>query len=179
MSTRWLQVLLALSLLLNTFVLAGFVYRSWIMPPAFEHSGPPPPPPGPRPSALEMVTHELDLDDTQRQALKAVFDQYAEDRRERIREIQKLREQIAAEYRKPTVDLAKLDSLVDQLTKLRAEFQKEMFHALAQVEGQLRPEQRQRMHQMMADRLGAPFGRPPANAAAQPGPGAQPGRPPQ
>ena len=183
MSTRWLQLLLALSLLLNTFVLVGFVYRSWIEPPAFERHGPPPPPPGPRPGVLEMVTHDLDLDDTQRQALKAVFDQYAEDRRERVREIQKLREQIAAEYRKPAVDLAKLDSLVDQLTKLRAEFQKEIFHALAQVEGQLRPEQRQRMHQMMADRLSAPFGRPPPNPAAQPGPppgpGARPGRPPQ
>ena len=31
---RLIQVLLALSLLLNTFVLAGFVYRSWIAPPA-------------------------------------------------------------------------------------------------------------------------------------------------
>ncbi|MEA2853200.1 MAG: hypothetical protein QOE02_3219, partial [Rhodospirillaceae bacterium] len=34
MSSRLIQVLLALSLLLNTFVLAGFVYRSWIEPPA-------------------------------------------------------------------------------------------------------------------------------------------------
>src|SRR5262249_40183617 len=134
MSTRWLQLLLALSLLLNTFVLAGFVYRSWIMPPGFERGGPPPPPPGPRTSALEMVTHELDLSDAQRQSLKAVFDQYATARRERVREIQKLREQIAAEYRKPTVDLARLDMLVDELTKLRAEFQKEMFRSLAQVE---------------------------------------------
>jgi Spy/CpxP family protein refolding chaperone len=183
MSTRWLQLLLALSLLLNTFVLMGFVYRSWIEPPPMEHPGPPPPPPGPRPSPLETLVHDLDLDASQRQALKTVFDQYTEDRRERVREIQKLREQIAAEYRKPTVDLARLDTLVDQVTKLRAEFQKEMFHALAQVEGQLRPEQRQRMHQMMADRLSTPFGRPPANTAGQPGPppgpGARPGRPPQ
>jgi Spy/CpxP family protein refolding chaperone len=181
MSTRWLQLLLALSLLLNTFVLGGFVYRSWIAPPVFER-GPPPPPPGQRPSALEMITHELDLDDAQKRALKAVFDQYATARRERIREIQKLREQIAAEYRKPTVDLARLDSLVDDLTKLRAEFQKEMFHALAQVEGQLKPEQRQRMHQVMAERLSQPFGRPPGNPpgpGGPPGAGPPPGRPPQ
>jgi Spy/CpxP family protein refolding chaperone len=179
MSSRWLQLLLALSLLLNTFVLAGFVYRSWIMPPGFERTGPPPPPPpGQRPSALEMVTHELDLDDTQKHALKAVFDQYSTARRDRVREIQKLREQIAAEYRKPAVDLARLDSLVDELTKLRAEFQKETFHALAQVEGQLKPEQRQRMHQVMADRLSAPFGRPPGNPPGQGGPPGA-GRPPQ
>ena len=40
MSSRLMQVLLALSLLLNTFVLAGFVYRSWIEPPAFERRAP-------------------------------------------------------------------------------------------------------------------------------------------
>ena len=68
MSSRLTQVLLALSLLLNTFVLMGFVYRSWIAPPQFER--PTPPPPGQRPSALETVTHDLNLDDSQRQALR-------------------------------------------------------------------------------------------------------------
>jgi Spy/CpxP family protein refolding chaperone len=156
MSTRWLQLLLALSLLLNTFVLVGFVYRSWIVPPAVEH---PRPPPWPRPSALEMAAHDLELDDAQREALKKVLDQYAAERRERFREIQKLREQIAAEYRKPTIDLARLDALVDQNTRVWAELQREMFGALAQVEDKLNPDQRQHLHQMMADRLSNPFGR--------------------
>ena len=68
MSSRlMLQVLLALSLMLNAFVLAGFVYRSWIVPPPFERQMPPPLPPQqgqapPRPSVLEMVTRDLDLD---------------------------------------------------------------------------------------------------------------------
>jgi Spy/CpxP family protein refolding chaperone len=180
MSTRWLQLLLALSLLLNTFVLAGFVYRSWIMPPGFEPAGPPPPPPGPRPNPLESITHELDLDDAQRQSLKAVLDQYGTERRERFREIQKLREQIAAEYRKPTVDVARLDSLADEGTRLWAGLQKEMFRAVAQVDDKLKPEQRQQLHQMMADRLGAPFGRAPGRRPSPPGPpGTGPGRPPQ
>ena len=76
MSSRLTQVLLALSLLLNTFVLVGFVYRSWIAPPHVR-ALPTPPPPGQRPSALETVTHDLNLDDSQRQALRGVFDQYA------------------------------------------------------------------------------------------------------
>ena len=42
MGGRLIQLLLAMSLLLNTFVLAGFVYRSWIAPP-FDHAMPPPP----------------------------------------------------------------------------------------------------------------------------------------
>ena len=36
MSPRLIQLLLGLSLLLNCFVLAGFVYRSWIAPPVFD-----------------------------------------------------------------------------------------------------------------------------------------------
>ncbi|MGZ3340657.1 MAG: Spy/CpxP family protein refolding chaperone [Reyranella sp.] len=175
MSSRLIQVLLALSLLLNTFVLAGFVYRSWIEPPAFERHLPPPPPPGQRPSPLEMMAHDLNLDDGQRQALRAVFEQYSATRRERLREIQKVREQIGAEYKNPTVDMARVDTLIDQLTKLRAEQQKEYLGSLNQLAAQLKPEQRDRMHQILAERLAMPFGqRPPGG-----GPGPGPGRPPQ
>ncbi len=176
MGSRLIQVLLALSLLLNAFVLAGFIYRSWIMPP------PPPferrmPPPGPRLSPLEMVSRDLDLDDAQRQALKGVFDQYSLARRERLHEIQKLREQLAGEYRQPTIDLARVDALIDQLTKLRAGFQKETLRAFTQLESQLKPEQRERMHHILAERLEGPPMRPPPGNPPGPGPG--PGRPPQ
>jgi Spy/CpxP family protein refolding chaperone len=177
MSSRLLQVLLALSLLLNTFVLVGFVYRSWIAPPTFEHP-PPPPPPGQRPSAFESVTRDLELDDAQRQALKPVFDRYASARQERVREIQKLREQMVAEYKKPSVDLARVDELIDKLTKLRAEFEKDTLHSLAQVEGQLKPDQRERMNQILAERLATPFGRQPGRPPGPPGPpGGPPGPP--
>ena len=174
MSSRLTQVLLALSLLLNTFVLMGFVYRSWIAPPQFER--PTPPPPGQRPSALETVTHDLNLDDGQRQALRGVFDQYATSRRERLREIQKLRDQLAAEYKRPTIDMARVDTLIDQLTKLRADMQKETLRSFTQLETQLKPEQRERMHQILAERLAAPFvPRPPGGG----GSGSGPARPPQ
>ena len=173
MSSRLIQVLLALSLLLNTFVLMGFVYRSWIEPPPFERHAPPPP--GQRPSALETMTHDLNLDDGQRQALHGVFDQYAASRRERLREIQKLREQLAAEYKRPAIDMARVDGLIDQLTKLRADMQKETLRSFTQLETQLKPEQRERMHQILAERLAAPpVGRAPGWGA---GPG--PARPPQ
>src|SRR6267154_3856905 len=175
MSSRLIQVLLALSLLLNTFVLAGFVYRSWIEPPAFDRHLPPPPPPGQRPSPLETMAHDLSLDDGQRQALRTVFEQYSTTRRERQREIQKVREQIAAEYKHPAVDMTRVDALIDQLTKLRAESQKEYLGSLNQLVVQLKPEQRDRMHQILAERLAAPFvPRPPGSGS---GPG--PGRPPQ
>jgi Spy/CpxP family protein refolding chaperone len=174
MSSRLIQVLLALSLLLNTFVLAGFVYRSWIEPPAFERHLPPPPP-GQRPSPLETMAHDLNLDDGQRQALRTVFEQYSTTRRERQRDVQKVREQIAAEYKHPTVDMTRVDTLIDQLTKLRAEQQKEYLGSLNQLAAQLKPEQRDRMHQILAERLAMPFGQRPPGSGSGPGPG----RPPQ
>jgi Spy/CpxP family protein refolding chaperone len=177
MSSRLMQLLLALSLLLNTFVLAGFVYRSWIEPPAFERRAPPPPP-GQRPSPLETMAHDLNLDDAQRQALRSVFEQYSTTRRERLRDIQKVREQIAAEYKHPTVDMTHVDTLIDQLTKLRAEQQKEYLGSLNQLGAQLKPEQRDRMNQILAERLATPFvPRPQGGGAGGGGPG--PARPPQ
>src|SRR5258708_37784852 len=105
MPSRLIQVLLALSLLLNTFVLAGFVYRSWIEPPAFDRHLPPPAPPGQRPSPLETMAHDLSLHDGQRQALRTVLDQHSTTRRERLTHIQQVPAHIAAEYKHPSVDM--------------------------------------------------------------------------
>jgi Spy/CpxP family protein refolding chaperone len=155
MSSRWMQLLLGLSLLLNCFVLAGFVYRSWIAPPTFERH---PPPPGSRPGMVEVLVQDLDLDVGQRQALSGQLDRYNTARRERFREIQKVREQIAAELKQPKLDMTKIDGLIDQITRSRADQWKESLHAAAELEPALRPDQRERLHTMLAERFaGAPW----------------------
>lgn len=166
MSSRLLRLLLGLSLLLNTFVLVGFIYRSWIVPPPFERHAPPS---GPRPSATETVMHEVGLDDEQRKSLRPTLDRYLAERRERLREIQKLRDELSDEYKRPAVDMTRVDGLVDKLAKLRGELQKEMLHSLDRFGGQLKPAQRERMHQILAERLAAP----PAlrQSSSSPGPG--------
>jgi Spy/CpxP family protein refolding chaperone len=169
------QVALALSLLLNGFFVAGFVFRNWIAPLPFEHRGPPPPPPaGGRPSFLDMVASDVSLDGPQREALRGVFEQHAQGRRDRFREIQKTREQIINEYRRTPIDPDKLLPLIDKLTDLRADQQKDTVRGLAQLEERLSPEQRQRLHQVLVDRLSAP---PPMQR--QPGAPPPPPRPPQ
>jgi len=176
-----MQILLALSLLLNTFVLAGFVYRSWIAPPEFERR-PPSPPPGPRPSPLEMVARDLDLDEAQQVKLRGIIDQYATRRRDRQGEIQKLRDQVAAEYRRPTIDLARVDPIIEQLARLRAEQQRETLRSFAQLEPQLTSQQRERMHEILAERLAGPSWSRSRSRGQGPGPGPAPGgpgRPPQ
>ena len=182
MPSRLVQILLGLSLLLNCFVLAGFVYRSWIAPPTFD-AHPPPPPPGGRPSPIEALARDLDLDDGQRAALRSVFDRYAVARRERLREVQRVREQTVAEFRQPQIDMARIDGLVDQMARLRADLQKENLHAVAQLEPVLRPDQRDRLRVLIVERFaGAPPPRPGAPGGPPPGPGGRPpgpGRPPQ
>jgi Spy/CpxP family protein refolding chaperone len=154
---RLLPVALALSLLLNAFFVAGFVFRGWIAPLPFEQRmPPPPPPPGARPSVLDMVASDISLDGPQREALRGVFEQHAQGRRDRFREIQKTREQIINEYKRTPLDPDKLAPLIDKLTDLRADQQKDTMRSLAQLESKLTPEQRQRLHQVLVDRLSGP-----------------------
>lgn len=173
---RLVTVALALSVLLNAFFVAGFVFRGWIAPLSFEQRMPPPPGPGPgpgpRPSVLEMVASDVSLDGSQREALRGVFEQHAGARRDRFREIQKTREQIINEYKRTPIDPEKLAPLIDRLTDLRADQQKETVRALAQLEARLTPDQRQRLHQILVDRLSGP---PPMQRQ----PGQPPPRPPQ
>lgn len=173
---RWLPVALVLSLLLNAFFVAGFVFRGWIAPLPFEHHLPPPP--GPRPSAVEMVANGIDLDDRQRQTLRAVLEQHARIRRERSAEMQRVREQIVSEYRRIPLDEARLTPLIDKLGDLRDDQQREIVRALSQFEAELRPEQRERMHQILVDRLlSSPWYRPPGGPPRPPPPPPPPPRP--
>lgn len=163
MSFRLTQVLLALSLLLNCFILAGFIYRSWVDPPPHWQGrvgGPPPGQPGFR-SPLDALSQDLKLDDTQKQALKGLFEQYSATRRERFGEIQKVREAMSTELQKPEFDMTKIDALVEQMSLLRADQQKENLRSISQLSPHLRPEQRDELHKILAERYGGWGGRPP------------------
>jgi len=152
MSARLTQVLLALSLLLNCFVLAGFVWRSWIEPPHQQR------PAGPRGgmSPIEALAQDLELDANQRKDLRPVFDHYADARRDRFREIQKVRDAMVTELQKPEFDMAKIDPLIDQITELRRDAQKQNMRSIAELASKLKPEQRAKLHKILADRYGNP-----------------------
>jgi Spy/CpxP family protein refolding chaperone len=177
MPSRLPWVLFTLSFLLNLFVLTGFVYRTWIAPPRFEHRMSS----GPRPSPFSSLSQELNFDDAQRAALKALVDANANARQQHLRDLQQLREEFLAELRRPQPDAARLDQLVDRTHDLRGEQQKAYFHMLAQLAPQLRPDQRERLQTIMAERLGA-SGRPsspPGNAGGSRPAGSGSGHPPK
>ena len=170
MSPRLTQVLLGLSLLLNCFVLAGFVFHSWFEPQRpTVHGGPPPPPSqGQRwASPLEALAQDLKLDDSQKKDVEPVIEQYGHLRRERSRDIGKIREAMSAELHKPTFDMAKIDALVDQMTVLRAEQQKQNLRAIAEMAAKLKPEQQAELHKILAERFGGGW-RPPGQRPQRP-----------
>lgn len=155
MSLRITQVLLGLSLLLNAFVLAGFVFHSWFEPPPRVAGGPPP---GQQRwgNPLEALVNDLKLDDNQKKEVQPLFDEYTNSRRERFQDISKVREEMTAELKKSPFDMAKIDSLVDQMMALRVDLQKQNLHAIDRLASKLRPEQRDELHRILAERYGRP-----------------------
>ena len=117
-------------------------------------------------SPIEALAQDLKLDDSQRQELRSVFEHYADARRDRFREIQKLRDAMVTELQKPDFDMGKIDPLIDQITHLRSEAQKQNMRSIAEMASKLKPEQREKLHKILADRYGNPpwagrDGRPP------------------
>lgn len=177
MSARLTQILLALSLLLNCFVLAGFVYSRWIAPPHW---------PGPMRGApsgsssfwnpLDALAKDLKVDEAQKQGLKDLFEHYSAVRRERYREIQKVREATTAELQKPEFDMTKIEALVDEMSRLRADQQKENLRSIAELSQHLRPDQREELRRILGERYGGGW-------SGKSGPGTtggpRPPRPPQ
>ncbi len=157
MSLRITQVLLGLSLLLNAFVLAGFVFHSWFEPPPPRLAGP-----ARWANPLEALAEDLKVDDSQKKELQPLFDQYTNSRRDRFHEIAKVREEMTAELKESPFDLTKIDGLVDRMMALRVDLQKENLHAIDQMAQKLRPEQQEELHKILAERYGRPPGpRPP------------------
>jgi Spy/CpxP family protein refolding chaperone len=168
MSSRITQVLLGLSLLLNAFVLAGFVVNTWFEPPHRPFAGGRPPPgQGRWPNPLEMLAQDLKLDATQKKAVQPIIDEYGNSRRDRWRDIGKIREEMSVELQKPSFDWAKVDGLVDQMTVLRAEQQKQNLRSVEQMASKLPPEKQAELHKILGERYGG----------RRPGP--RPPRPPQ
>jgi Spy/CpxP family protein refolding chaperone len=157
MSSRVTQVLLGLSLLLNAFVLAGFVFNTWFEPSHRPFGiGRPPPPPGPPRwgNPMEALANDLKLDDAQRKAVQPIIDEYANTRRDRWRDVGKIREEMAAELQKPSFDWTRIDALIDQMTVLRVDQQKQNLRAVEQMAGKLPPDKQAALHKILGERYG-------------------------
>jgi Spy/CpxP family protein refolding chaperone len=182
MSLRVTQVVLGLSLLLNAFVLAGFFFHRWIEPPPLPANAGPPGPPGQGgrwPNPLELLAKDLKLDDAQMKVVQPIIDDYGNTRREGWRGIGKVREEMAGELQKPSFDWTKIDGLVDRMTVLRAEQEKQTLRMVEQFATKLPADKQAELHKLLGERFGGPWRR--GGAPGGPGGpgGPRPPRPPQ
>ena len=90
-----------------------------------------------------------------------------------------LREQTGGELRKSAVDWSKVDGLIEQVARLRGEAQKENLRAILDLESQLTPQQRDKLHAVLAERYVNPprWSGPPRPPGSGPGMGQSPGGP--
>ena len=146
-------VLLALSVALNLFFIAGAL---WIR----MHG----PPPGGFEARFRQMPAELALDPQQ----KAAFDLYAKHLRGRIGElhaaVEPMMRQIWAEIAKPDAEETKVIALFDKVGAERREFQRDLTNSTLAFLAKLSPEQRTKFVEIVQRRPRG-WGHPPGNAS--------------
>lgn len=164
MRARLPWILFAVSLILNVFVVGGFLYT--------RHVADRPPPGGP----VWMAARSLELDDAQKEAFRQLR---AEGRRnfEEMRETMRpLRERLTGELAKPAPDFATVDRLIDEISVAETIKQKAMARTVQRFVDTLRPEQRAQFHRAVQEQVSRRFPEPGKPGRSRPEP-SSPDRP--
>jgi Spy/CpxP family protein refolding chaperone len=153
---NWWKVLLALSLALNLFFVAGALwFRIHAPPPMLSPE-----------DRLEQMAGELNLDGQQKQA----FAHYSQTIRERMRAmhgaVQPLIANAWSEVGKPGADEAKVMQLFDQASQERRAFMRDLTTTTLAYLATLSPQQRAKFVQLARQRP-RPWSPPPGHDAAQ------------
>ena len=139
-------ILFGLSLVLNIFFVGGFVYAKHFGPP-WAH--------GRAPWQQRVDARwadELRLDPDQQRTFRQAFREMRQRNAPRVRELAQLREQLTTEMEKDKLDFAAIDPLLERISALRLDIQKDGLHAAEQVAATLRPEQRAKFREVMIAR---------------------------
>ena len=86
--------------------------------------------------------------------MQPIIDEYGNSRRDRWRDIGKIREAMATELLKPSFDWTRIDALIDQMTVLRVEQQKQNLRSVEQMASKLPSDRQAELHKILADRYG-------------------------
>jgi len=159
MRIRWFWVLLGLSLGLNVAFVGGFVYARFLAP------SPASPPPGlaagysaAPPLPVAELVRELQLDDGQRRQFRGMLQETRRAVEPLVREQLGLRDALVGELRKPSPDPAAVERLLERAGSLRAATQKEVVRRTLAFGASLRPEQQQRLRDIVVARTLAQVG---------------------
>lgn len=148
MKRNWLLYVLIFSLALNLGVIGTFAYLHWQKPPQDALPATPPPLP------FRKLLGELNLDQQQRQILRAMAPEH-------WRKVKELQQELL-QQRQELFDLIKKDDLPDwpavqakirEIGNLQLQLEEEKVHHLMDVQKNLRPEQRQVLLSQLEKRI--------------------------
>jgi Spy/CpxP family protein refolding chaperone len=148
MNRNWLLYLMIFSLALNAGAIGTFAYLYWQGPPGA------PPPPEAAPMPFRHLLRELNLDQQQRQTLRAM----APEHRQKVRGL----EEDLLEQRQQLFALIKQDNLpewppvqakIKEINNLQLQLEEEKVHHLMDIQKNLRPDQRQVLLTQLEKRL--------------------------
>ena len=103
---------------------------------------------------IEQLAHDLKLDEAQKKAVQPIIDDYGNGRRDRWRDIGKIREAMSVELQKPNFDWTRIDALIDQMTVLRVDQQKQNLRAVEQMALKLPSDKQAELHKVLGERYG-------------------------
>jgi uncharacterized membrane protein len=150
-------ILLGLSVALNVFFIGGFFYARHFGPPWGDG-------PGHFDRRDDATLADLNLDPGQQRTARQALRDMRQRNFARLRELRQVRERVIVELRKERTDFAVVDPLIDRVTTLRGDIQKDGLRTAEQISATLRPEQREKFREFVIARTLVP------GAGGRPGP---------
>jgi len=148
MNRNWLLYLMIFSLALNAGAIGTFVYLYVQGPPG------PPPPPEAAPMPFRHLLREMNLDQQQRQTLKAMAPEHRRKVRGLEQELLQERQELFALIKQENLpEWPPVEAKVKEINNLQLQLEEEKVHHLMDIQKNLRPEQRQVLITQLEKRL--------------------------
>lgn len=146
MKRNWLLYLVIFSLALNLGTIGTLAYMHWQRPPG--------PPPESAPLPFRKLLGELNLDQQQRQALRAMAPGHWRKVKQLEQELLRQRQELFALIRQDDLpDWQPVQAKIREIGNLQLQLEEEKVHHLMDVQKNLRPEQRQVLISQLEKRL--------------------------
>jgi Spy/CpxP family protein refolding chaperone len=148
MKRDWLLYLMIFSLALNAGAIGTFAYLYWQGPAGA------PPPPGAAPLPFRQLLRELNLDQQQRQALRAMAPEHWRKVRGLEQELLQQRQELFGLIKQDNLpEWPPVEAKIREINNLQLQMEEEKVHHLMDIQKNLRPEQRQVLITQLEKRL--------------------------
>jgi Spy/CpxP family protein refolding chaperone len=148
MKRDWLLYLMIFSLALNAGAIGTFAYLHWQGPPGA------PPPPEAAPIPFRHLLRELNLDQQQRQTLRAMAPEHWHKVRGLEQELLQHRQELFALIKQENLpEWPPVEAKIKEINNLQLQLEEEKVHHLMDIQKNLRPDQRQVLLTQLEKRL--------------------------